>query len=208
MAHIPDGVLSAPVLIGGALVSAGLLTQALRRLDYRRLPQAAVLSAAFFVASLINIPVGPGSVHLLLNGLMGLLLGWTAVPALFVALVLQAAFFGFGGVTVLGVNTLNLALPALVCAWWLRPFLSGSRRGRVVRAGAAAGFLGVFGTALLVAASLALSGQAFLPLAKLLLLAYLPLAVIEALVVASVVGFLHRVEPEVLLLAEEEAVDG
>ena len=96
MAHIPDGVLSAPVLITGAVVTVGALAVALRRLDYERIPQAAVLSAAFFVASLVSVPVGPSSVHLLLNGLMGLVLGWAAVPAILVALVLQAVFFGFG----------------------------------------------------------------------------------------------------------------
>jgi len=71
MAHIPDGVLSAPVLLTGAAASAGLLAIALRRLDWEALPQAAVLAAAFFVSSLISIPLGPSSVHLLLNGLMG-----------------------------------------------------------------------------------------------------------------------------------------
>lgn len=123
MAHIPDGVLSAPVLISGALVSTGLLGVALRRLREAELPQAAVLASVFFVSSLVSVPLGPSSVHLLLNGLMGLLLGWAAVPALFVALLLQAVFFGFGGLLVLGVNTLNLALPALIVARLLRPML-------------------------------------------------------------------------------------
>lgn len=123
MAHIPDGVLSAPVLISGALVSTGLLAVALRRLREAELPRAAVLAAAFFVSSLISVPLGPSSVHLLLNGLMGLLLGWAAVPAIFVALILQAVFFGFGGLLVLGVNTLNLVLPALIVARLLRPML-------------------------------------------------------------------------------------
>ena len=123
MAHIPDGVLSAPVLISGALVSTGLLGVALHRLREAELPQAAVLAAAFFVSSLISVPLGPSSVHLLLNGLMGLLLGWAAVPAIFVALLLQAVFFGFGGLLVLGVNTMNLALPALIIALLLRPML-------------------------------------------------------------------------------------
>lgn len=123
MAHIPDGVLSAPVLISGALVSAGLLGVALHRLREAELPQAAVLAAAFFVSSLISVPLGPSSVHLLLNGLMGLLLGWAAVPAIFVALLLQAVFFGFGGLLVLGVNSMNLALPALIVARLLRPML-------------------------------------------------------------------------------------
>ncbi|WP_462322131.1 CbiM family transporter [Halochromatium sp.] len=123
MAHIPDGVLSAPVLVTGTLVSTGLLAIALRQLREAELPQAAVLAAAFFVSSLISVPLGPSSVHLLLNGLMGLLLGWAALPAIFVALLLQAVFFGFGGLLVLGVNTMNLALPALVVALLLRPAL-------------------------------------------------------------------------------------
>jgi cobalt/nickel transport system permease protein len=142
MAHIPDGVLAPPVLLGGALVSAGLVALALRRLDYAHLPQAAVLSAAFFVSSLISVPLGPSSVHLLLNGLMGLLLGWTAVPALLVALTLQLVFFGHGGLSALGVNTLNIALPALVCAWVLRPRLARARPRQVFWIGVYPGLTG------------------------------------------------------------------
>ena len=210
MAHIPDGVLSAPVLITGGAVTAGLLAVSLRRLDDRLVPPAAVLSATFFVSSLISVPLGPSSVHLLLNGLMGLLLGWLAVPALFVALVLQAAFFGFGGLTVLGVNTMNMALPALLCALVLRPLLrhqssAPSRRG-VWWIGAAAGATGVLGTGALVAGTLALSGAPFFPAAKVVVLTFVPLALAESLISAVVVGFLYRVEPG--LLAMPEADDG
>lgn len=203
MAHIPDGVLSAPVLIVGALASASLLTVALRRLDDERLPQAAVLSAAFFVASLINIPLGPSSVHLLLNGLMGLLLGWTAIPALLVALALQAAFFGYGGLLVLGANTLNMALPALLCALALAPWMRRIAPRSLFWIGALAGGLGVLGTGALVALSLALSGAAFLPAAGVLLATYLPLALVEALVTGTAVRFLQQVAPELLLSPEK-----
>jgi len=198
MAHIPDGVLGAPVLITGAVVSAGLLAIALRRLDYDQVPQTAVLSAAFFVASLINIPLGPSSVHLLLNGLMGLLLGWMAVPALFVALLLQAAFFGFGGVLVLGVNTMNLAVPALLCAAVLRPPLRRASPRALSWIGALAGGVGVLLTAAAVALSLGLSGEALLPAAKALTLIYLPLALVEALITGTILHFLRRVAPELL----------
>ena len=204
MAHIPDGVLSAPVLIGGALASAGLLAVALRRLDYDQLPQAAVLSAAFFVSSLISVPVGPSSVHLLLNGLMGLLLGWTALPALFVALLLQAVFFGFGGFAVLGVNTLNMALPALLCALALRPWLRRPGPRPVFWIGAAAGGAGVMLTAAMLALSLGLSGAAFIPAAKVLVLTYVPLALVEALITGTVLSFLQRVEPDLLFRAETD----
>lgn len=198
MAHIPDGVLSAPVLLTGAAASAGLLAIALRRLDWEALPQAAVLAAAFFVSSLISIPLGPSSGHLLLNGLMGLLLGWTAVPAVFVALVLQTTFFGYGGVVVLGVNTLNIALPALLCAAALRPLLPRAGARAVLGIGVAAGAGGVLLTALLVALSLGLSGESFLPAAKAVVVIYVPLALVEALVTGTVLGFLHRVAPEML----------
>jgi cobalt/nickel transport system permease protein len=202
MAHIPDGVLSAPVLITGAVVSAGLLAVALRRLDYEQLPQTAVLSAAFFVASLISVPLGPSSVHLLLNGLMGLLLGWMAVPALFVALLLQAVFFGFGGVVVLGVNTMNMAVPALICAATLRRPLRRASPRAVFWIGCLAGGAGVLLTAASVALSLALSGKPFLPAAKAVTLIYVPLAVVEALITGTILRFLLRVAPELVLHAE------
>jgi cobalt/nickel transport system permease protein len=198
MAHIPDGVLAAPVLIGGALVSAGLLAVALRRLDYERIPQTAMLSAAIFVSSLISVPVGPSSVHLLLCGLMGVVLGWAAVPAILVALVLQAAFFGYGGLLVLGVNTLNMALPALVCAVLFGPRLASGVVYRPFRLGALAGGLGVVLTGLMVSLSLALSQEAFLPAAKVILLTYLPLALVESAVTGAVIAFVWRVAPELL----------
>jgi cobalt/nickel transport system permease protein len=200
LAHIPDGVLSAPLLITGAVASSALLAAALRRLELDQIPRAAVLSAAFFVCSLISIPLGPASVHLLLNGLMGLLLGWAALPALLIALVLQAAFFGHGGILALGVNTLNLALPALACALALRPLLAVG--GSAFWVGAAAGAAGVLLAALLTALSLALSGEPFVPAAQVLLFAYAPLALVEGLISGTVVRFLKRVDPQLLRLDE------
>jgi cobalt/nickel transport system permease protein len=38
MAHIPDGILSAPVLVGGALLAAGGVALGLRSLDDRLVP--------------------------------------------------------------------------------------------------------------------------------------------------------------------------
>lgn len=207
MAHIPDGVLSAPVLVAGALVSTGLLAIALRRLREADLPEAAVLAAAFFIASLISVPLGPSSVHLLLNGLMGLLLGWAALPAILVALLLQAVFFGFGGLLVLGVNLMNLGLPALVVALLLRPPLkrvlaadSPRQPRQAFIVGAAAGALGVALTALLLSGSLLLSGEPFWPAARIIAVTFVPLALIEGLLSGIVVGFLLRVEPALLRL--------
>lgn len=199
MAHIPDGVLSAPVLITGAVVTVCAATVAVRRLQPEQIPQAAVMAAAFFVASLVSVPVGVSSVHLLLNGLMGLILGWAAVLAILVALVLQAVFFGFGGLFVLGVNAMNMALPALLCALVLRaPLQRASARGAFV-IGAIAGAVGVSLTGALVCIVLALSGNAFIPAAKIIFATFLPLALVEAVVTGATVSFIKRVAPELLV---------
>src|SRR5262249_10023072 len=83
-----------------------------------------LLTAAFFVASYIHVRVGPTTVHLLLNGLVGLILGGRAVIAVAVGLVLQAIMLGHGGFTTLGLNCAVIALPALLA----RPAFRALRR--------------------------------------------------------------------------------
>lgn len=130
--HVVDGAVSTSVLVGGAVLSIGGLAMGLRQVTLENLPRVGVLSAVFFVASLIHVPLGFSSIHLILNGLLGIILGWVAFPASFVALVLQAVFFGFGGVSVLGVNTFNIAAPAVavfyLCRWGVLP--QNRRRAR------------------------------------------------------------------------------
>ena len=80
--HISEGVLSGPVLLSGAALAAAGTAIGLKKLNYDRIAQAGILSAAFFVAALVHVPIGPSSAHLILNGLVGLLLGWAAFPAM------------------------------------------------------------------------------------------------------------------------------
>lgn len=195
--HIAEGVLSVPVLTAGAATAAFGIWLGLRRLAESRLILAAVLAATFFLGSLIHVPLGPGSVHLLLNGLAGLLLGWTAFPVIFIGLLLQAVLFQFGGLLVLGVNTCTVAVPAVLCGLVLRPVLD--RGGRLaLTAGFAAGAVAVLGTALLAAWALALTDQGFLAAARLIVVAHLPVAAIEGVVTMFVVAFLLRTKPDLL----------
>jgi len=121
--HISEGVLSAPVLLAGAVLSLVGLTLGLKKIKNEDIPKVAVLSSAFFVASLIHIPIGPTSAHLVLNGLVGMLLGWSAFPSIFVALVLQAILFQFGGLTTLGVNTFSMAMPGVLSYYIFRKMI-------------------------------------------------------------------------------------
>ena len=200
--HISEGVLSAPVLIGGGVLAAVGTSIGLKRINYDRIMDVAVLSAAFFVASLIHVPLGPGSVHLVLNGLIGLVLGWASFPAIFTALLLQAVFFQYGGIVVLGVNTVTMALPALVCGILLRPWLT-KKKYRYV-ACFSGGFLAVFLSALLMALALALSDSGFFDIAKIVIAANIPIMIIEGFVTLFVVSFLIRVQPEILQLEEKD----
>ncbi|PTW51027.1 cobalt transporter CbiM [Rhodovulum kholense] len=194
--HIVDGALAAPVVIGGAVLAVGGVARGLRDLTLEKIPAAGMLSASFFVASLIHVPIGPSSVHLILNGLAGLVLGWAAFPALFVGLLLQAVFFGFGGLTVLGVNTLNIALPAVIVHYLCRRGLArGTPRIAALWAGMG-GALAIALTALGVGLALALSGEAFLPAARLVFLAHIPVMAVEGLLTAAAVYLAAQVKPD------------
>ena len=199
MAHLVDGVLSTPVIIAGAAIAVAGISIGLRRIDGDRLPYCGLMSAGFYVASLVHVPVGPSNVHLILNGLLGVVLGWAAFPAIFVALLLQALFFGHGGITVLGVNTVIMGLPAVACFYLFAPLVR--RQGRHAWAcGALAGALAILLTCVGVATALALSGREYVLVAKLIIIAHLPVMIVEAVVTGTIVVFLQRVKPEVLAL--------
>jgi len=202
--HIPDGPLSVSavgigILGAGAALAAAGTAWGLRRLDYERVPQVALLSCAFFVASLIHVPLGGASVHLVLNGLVGLVLGWAAFPAILIALTLQAVFFpGLGGFTTLGVNTVVMAAPAVMCYAVFHRLVRSPNPTAAMLAGFAAGALAVLFGAALLAAVLAAAGKEFETLAQAVLLAHVPVAVVEGLVTSSAVAFLRKVRPSLL----------
>lgn len=196
MAHIPDGVLSLPVLAAGWTVAVAGVGYGLRRITDEEIPRVALFASAFFVVSLFAVPIGPTSIHLLLGGLMGIVLGPAIFPAALIALLLQAALFGFGGLTALGFNTAALALPG----WLAGIACSAAARapaGLPIRASLAAA-LAVGLTGVIVAVGLALSASAFRPAAAVMFATYVPLAVIEAVVTGFAVAFLVRVRPAFL----------
>ena len=200
MAHLVDGVLSGDVLIATTALAVGGVAIGLKTMKSEDVPQVALMTAALFVSSLVRLPIGPASVHPLLAGMAGLLLGWRVFPAFLVSLLLQALLFGFGGVTVLGANVLNMALPGVLCHYLFAGWVRDSEGNGGLAAAAAAGALGVVLVSCGIAAELALSGRELVPAAKLILLAHLPVVVAEGILTAVVVAFLRKVRPEVLAL--------
>jgi len=195
--HISEGVLSGPVLIAGAVVAIAGTAGGLRKLALDRIAQAGMLSAAFFVASLIHVPIGPSNAHLILNGVVGLLLGWAAFPAIFTALLLQAMMFQFGGITTLGVNTVIMGLPAVICYYLFGPFIHRGTR-IALPAAFACGAGSVLLGALLAGAGLMCTEDGFLEVAGLVIAAHLPIMVIEGVITVFLIAFLKKVKPEML----------
>ena len=196
--HISEGVLSAPTLIAGtglAIIGLGI---GLKKMEPQNIPQVAMLSSAFFVASLIHVPLGPANVHLVLNGLVGLLLGWTAVPAILVALLLQAVLFQFGGLATLGVNTVIMAAPALLVFLLFRRGAASGRQWIALASSFLAGAMAVLLGAVILAVSLAGSDISFLAAAKLAFAAHLPVMLIEGFITVFIVSFFRKVKPEML----------
>jgi cobalt/nickel transport system permease protein len=196
--HISEGVLSAPVLLAGAALTAAGVAVGLRRMPVEKIPEVAVTTSAFFVAALIHIPVGPANMHMALNGLLGIMLGWMAFPSILVALALQALLFQFGGLSTLGVNTFNMAAPAVMAHYLLsRPVRKGGRLAGTM-SGFAAGASGVAIGAVLIALCLLTTDRGFTGIANVLVVSHLPLMLVEGTVTAFIISFLLRVKPEML----------
>ena len=186
--HISDGVLSGGVLIAAWAASSAGIAYGLKRTDPDKIVRTALVSSAFFLASLVNVKIGPSSVHLTLVGPMGLLLGNAVFPAVFVALLLQAILFQFGGLAVLGANTFSLGASALVTY-----VLFGKLASKNFVWAFVAGAFAVVLTASITALWLVLTDWNFLGSAKLLFLAHLPLALLEGVVCAFLMTWLKRV---------------
>lgn len=196
--HLPDGFLPLPWCVSGYAGAIALAIFGCRRLHERDIPRIALAAAAFFVASSIHITVPGGSVHLVLNGLVGILLGVRAGVALLIGLTLQALLIGHGGFTVLGVNDVLQTLPALAIGFLFRTFAKRESIERLTLLAGVLGSAGVIATVLLQSGLLWLAGDGE-PISSLLWLGlHVPVAVVEGFLVAGMVNYLAHVKPELL----------
>ena len=189
-----------PVWAAGYAGTAAVAAVTMRKMDMEEIPKISVITAVFFVASLLRVPSPvPGtSIHLILNGLAGVVLGWRAFPAIMLGIILQAIIFGHGGITVIGVNTLMMGGGALIAyvVWQQRHRFSFKRKELIF--GAMAGATGTISSGIVLALALMTTGKAFNVIAEAVLLAHIPIMLIEAAVVGACAEFLGKVKPEIL----------
>ena len=207
MVHISDGILSLPVLAAGWAITIALIAVTLwwskrKGSIAEEIPRLSVMTSAFFVASLFHIAVGPTSVHLILSGLVGIILGVLAYPAIFIGVILQAFLLGHGGVTVLGLNSVILGVPALIAYGFFKTgnkiINSDTSTSKAGLLGAVTGGIAVALAVSLAAGSLYTLGEGYAWAIKGLILYHIPVIVIEAVITGSVIAFLLRVKPELI----------
>ena len=191
--HISEGVLSAPVLLAGWAVTAPAVAAILWRVRQSEIPRIACFSALFFVASFVHLPVGVSSMHLMLSGLVGAFLGSRAILAIFVALFLQGVFFGFGGLSVLGVNTAVIGFPAVLGGLFAAAAKAQELKVRTQKIYLfLAGFVPIVCSMLLLDLVLFISGREFFAIATLISFEGAILAVLEGIITLFALSFIAK----------------
>lgn len=212
MAHIPDGFLSAPVILGSSAASAAMLALAARRsrdtLQERQAPLLGATTAFVFAAQMFNFPLAAGtSAHLLGGVLVAVLAGpWAAMLVVFAVVLVQALLFQDGGIAALGANTLNLAVLGAGGGWlvyrWAFAMLGAGARRRLA-AVALAAFVSALLTGAGVALELSLSGVVPLRSALLVLLgSHALIGLAEAALTVGILAAVLRTRPELTPAAD------
>jgi cobalt/nickel transport system permease protein len=228
--HIPDGYLS-PASCGVGYVVATpfwlVASERVRRLiGGRTVPLLAMFAAFTFAIMMFNVPVPGGTTaHGVGGTLVAIVLGpWAAVISTSVALIIQALFFGDGGITAIGVNCFNMAVVLPMTGYFTYRVIAGNSdmlSQRRVIAAAIGSYVGITLAALLVGVELGIqphiastngipdySPYGFSTAIPSMLIAHtLGASFVEASVTALGLAYLQKSFPEILLRRKEKTAD-
>src|ERR1700689_4904816 len=129
--HIPDGYLSPATCTALYVTSAPFWYVALQRvkkaLHTRLVPLLSLFAAFCFVIMMFNLPLPGGTTgHAVGVGLAAVVLGpWGSILAVSTALIVQALFFGDGGITAIGANCFNMAIAGSLVAYAVYRLIAG-----------------------------------------------------------------------------------
>jgi cobalt/nickel transport system permease protein len=229
--HIPDGYLSPSTCAALYAASAPFWYVSLRRLQRalrsRLIPLLSVFAAFSFVVMMFNMPLPGGTTgHAVGVSIASIVLGpWASILSISIALLIQALFFGDGGITALGANCFNMAVAGSLAAYSIYRAIAGnspvSSQRRVVAAGLA-GYLSINLSALLAAIEFGIQPILFRDAVGAPLYAPYPLkvaipammlghltvaGVAEAVLAAGLVAWLQRSHPSLLKNTAPDALE-
>jgi cobalt/nickel transport system permease protein len=209
--HISDGLMAPVIWIAGMAIALAFVALAFykvdRDLEDRTVPYMAILAAGIFLAQMLNFPIIGGTTgHLIGAALAVFLLGpWGAIAIIFTILVIQCLVFGDGGITALGLNTLNMAIIGSLTAWGvMKIFPKKYKLPGIAAAAWASVFFGATACAIELAfshtidPSYGIDGLIALPSMMGL---HSIIGIGEAIITTSVIAFLAKVAPESMRLA-------
>ena len=189
--HISEGVLIPEIIIPSSIVTVCFVGFLLYKAQIQDIVKIACFSAIFFVASFIHLPIGDTSIHLILSGFIGAVLGINVFLAIFVGLFLQGVFFAYGGITTLGINSLIIGFPAIFAPFFLK---FKNRKFAFFLAG----FFPILISSIFLSAILAINGEDFSLVAKLAFIYNLPLSFIEGIISLFGLNFIYKINKELL----------
>jgi cobalt/nickel transport system permease protein len=220
--HIPDGYLSpatcAALYAGSAPFWYVALKRTKRLLSSQMLPLISVFAAASFIVMMFNLPLPGGTTgHAVGMAVAAIVLGpWSAILAISIALIIQAVFFGDGGITAIGANCFNMAIIGSLSAYGIYRLVAGrsaiESRRRVVAA-ALAGYFSINLAALAAAIEFGIQPLLYRDATGAPLYAPYPLQIAipammighltiaglaEMVITAGVVSYFQRAEPSLL----------
>lgn len=228
--HIPDGYLSPITSLVMFLLVLPFWVIGVRKIretmNAKSVPLIALLAAFSFVIMMFNIPLPGGTTgHAAGAALAAIVLGpEVAVIAVSIALIIQAFFFGDGGILAIGANCFNMAVVIPYVSYAIyQAFSKGTpvNSSRRVAGAAVGGWVGVTLGALLASVEFGIQPLLFKAADGAPLYAPYPLAVsipamviphmlvasvVEGLLTALVVAYLQRSNSTVLETAEKPAL--
>jgi len=216
--HISDGLMAPVIWIAGMAIALVFVALAFykvdRNLEDRTVPYMAILAAGIFLAQMLNFPIIGGTTgHLIGAALAVFLLGpWGAIAIIFTILVIQCLVFGDGGITALGLNTLNMAIIGSLTAWGVMSlFPKKHKLPGIALAAWASVFFGATACAIELAISHAIDPSygidGLIALPSMMGLHSI-IGVGEAIITTSVIAFLAKVAPETMSLRSGEKNKG
>lgn len=129
--HIPDGYLAPAFSLGMGIVTVPAWVVATQRvkkvLSHRTIPLMAIFAAFCFALMMFNVPVPGGTTaHGVGGTLVAIILGpAAAIVVVSTALIIQALFFGDGGVLAIFANCLNMAIILPIVGYWSYRLIAG-----------------------------------------------------------------------------------
>jgi len=192
-----------------SLAGVGTVAFALWGIKTEEISKIALMTAVFFVGSTIHVPVGPTSVHLLLAGFTGLVIGNRTPIAVLTALLLQLFLLHLGGLASLGANVVIQSLPAMLLGALLRSRLATANAATAFGCGLATGMASVAGSTLLLALLLIQSNQRFgmgpFSTVSAVIAGHFVLMFVEGFCTAFAVQFIVGVRPDFFQVPNDES---